>query len=258
MRILDFFYRMKLSFDSPVREHDFALRFVPHTDSVQNIEIIKKKVEPADWLQEEKDSFGNHVYVGRCAHEHDYFMYEVEGIARVDQAARERETCRVCYRYPTRLTAYEPSVLEFVQSIPLPKCTDFEKACILMQRLFDAFQYESGITDIHTTAGQALKLKKGVCQDYTHIFITMCRYHRIPARYVAGLQIGEGATHAWAEIYENGVWKGFDPTHNRFVDDVYIKLSHGRDYNDCILDRGVFYGRTEQHQEIYVNVEEQK
>lgn len=258
MKSLDFFYRMMLTFDSPVREHDFALRFVPHTDSVQTIELSRKLVEPADWLQEEMDAFGNHLYVGRCAREHDHFSYEVAGTALVDCAGRKREACKVCYLYPTPLTGAEQPVTDFAGTIRLPDCTAFEKASILMQRLYDRFEYKAGVTDIHTTAGQALTLGQGVCQDYTHIFIALCRYHRIPARYVAGLQIGEGATHAWAEIYEDGVWKGFDPTHNRFVDDVYIKLSHGRDYQDCILDRGMFYGNTAQHQEIYASVEEKK
>lgn len=256
MKKLDFIYRMMLKFDHPVKEHDFALRFVPHSDSVQTIQLTGKKVEPADWLQEEMDAFGNHLYVGRCAREHDYFMYEVTGEAVVDSSARQPEACKVCYLYPTRLTMPEPCIAGFMEKVRLPQCTDFEKASILMQRLYDYFSYEPGVTDIGTTAGQAFELGRGVCQDYAHIFITMCRFHRIPARYVAGLQIGEGATHAWTEIYDDGVWKGFDPTHNRFVDDVYIKLSHGRDYTDCILDRGIFYGKTEQHQEIYANVEE--
>ena len=256
MKALDFYYRMRLDFDAPVREHDFALRYVPHTDSVQEISVRTKKVEPADWLCEETDTFGNHVYIGRCSREHDYFMCEVSGTAKVDVSRREREECRCCYSYPTRLTAYEPEVLDFLKRFRLPDCTNFEKACILMQHLYDHFKYESGVTNIETTAGEALRGGRGVCQDYAHIFIALCKCSRIPARYVAGLQIGEGATHAWTEIYDDGMWKGFDPTHNRFIDDVYIKLSHGRDYTDCILDRGVFYGRTGQKQEIYVNVEE--
>ncbi|MDO4345344.1 MAG: transglutaminase family protein [Eubacteriales bacterium] len=256
MKNLRFYYRMRLTFDQPVKEHDFALRFVPYSDSVQRIDIAGKTVEPADWLQEERDAFGNHLYIGRCSRPHDYFMYEVKGTAKVDAGCRVKEPCRECYAYPSKLTAGEPEVKRFLENVCLPDGGAFEKACILMQRLYDVFAYEPGATDIYTTAGEALRGGRGVCQDYAHIFIALCRQCRIPARYVAGLQIGEGATHAWAEIYEDGMWKGFDPTHNRFVDDVYIKLSHGRDYTDCILDRGIFYGQANQEQEIYVNVEE--
>lgn len=255
MKKLNFYYRMELAFGSPVHDHDFALRFVPQSDSVQQIELRTKKVEPADWLNEETDAFGNHLYAGRCKKEHDYFRYEVSGIAVVDTAKRQPEKCPVCYSYPTALTACSPQIVRFHRE-NAGEGSRFERACTLMQRLYDRFQYESGVTDIHTTAGEALDIGKGVCQDYAHIFIALCRLDGIPARYVAGLQIGEGATHAWAEIYDQGMWRGFDPTHNRFVDDVYIKLSHGRDYTDCILDRGIFYGQTTQSQKIYVNVEE--
>lgn len=256
MKKLEFYYQMRLDFTSPVWEHDFALRYVPHSDSVQKITIKEKKVEPADWLFEENDAFGNHVYVGRCKDPHDYFYCEVSGIAEVDAGGRAKESCQPCYLYPTKLTACTPEILGFLQQIRLPDAGSYEKASILMQHLYDHFTYTPGATTIRTTAGEALALGRGVCQDYAHIFIALCRRCRIPARYVAGLQIGEGATHAWVEIYDEGIWKGFDPTHNRFADNVYIKLSQGRDYTDCILDRGVFYGQTEQKQTIYSNVEE--
>ena len=131
-----------------------------------------------------------------------------------------------------------------------------ERAVCAMHYLYAHFRYASGVTDIRTTAEEAIALGEGVCQDYAHIMIAVMRRLGIPARYVNGLMIGEGATHAWAELYLDGVWRGFDPTHNRFVDDVYIKLAHGRDYRDCILERGTFWGNAVQKQKIYVSVED--
>lgn len=256
MKRLAFYYRMDLQFDAPVHDHDFALRYVPHSDSVQQITIAQKKVEPADWLQEETDAFGNHLYVGRCAGPHTFFMYEVSGTALVDAQKREKEPCRICYAYPSRLTGYDSQLTEFFRKIPLTDGSAFARACALMQYLYDHFRYERGATTIDTTAGEALKKGCGVCQDYAHILIALCRCAGIPARYVAGLQMGEGATHAWIEIYDGGFWRGLDPTHNRYIDDIYIKLSHGRDYQDCILDRGIFYGAVGQQQKIYAKVEE--
>lgn len=93
-------------------------------------------------------------------------------------------------------------------------------------------------------------------QDYAHIMIALLRHAGIPARYVNGLMIGEGYTHAWVEIYTGEGWYGLDPTNNLHVDDYYIKLAHGRDYKDCILDKGRFLGIAQQKQEIYVKVEE--
>ena len=127
---------------------------------------------------------------------------------------------------------------------------------VKMDCLFRDFSYVPGKTDIHTTAAQAWAGRQGVCQDYAHIFVTLCRLAGYPARYVAGMMVGEGATHAWAEVYIDGVWMGFDPTHNRLTDDTYIKLSHGRDFGDCTIDRGCFKGFASQRQNIYVKVED--
>ena len=65
---------------------------------------------------------------------------------------------------------------------------------------------------------------------------------------------GEGATHAWLEIFAGGQWLGIDPTNNRIVDDQYIKLSEGRDAADCIIDKGVFFGNVSQSQSVLVRV----
>ena len=99
----------------------------------------------------------------------------------------------------------------------------------LMNAINGAMVYMPGETTIHTTAAMALSGGKGVCQDYAHILIALCRMAGIPARYVAGAMVGEGATHAWAEVWLDGVWTGADPTHCRMTDETYIKFSHGRD-----------------------------
>ena len=93
-----------------------------------------------------------------------------------------------------------------------------------------------------------------MCQDYTHIMLGLCRQLGIPARYVAGFMIGEGATHAWLEVYARGHWIGIDPTNNRIVDDMYIKMSEGRDASDCIVDKGLFFGNVQQKQSVFVKV----
>ncbi len=134
--------------------------------------------------------------------------------------------------------------------------SNIKNAMIIMEYLYGSISYIKGVTDINTTTEDVLKLKCGVCQDYSHLMIGLCRLSGIPARYVAGLMIGEGETHAWVEIYNDGIWMGLDPTNNKVVDDYYIKLSHGRDYGDCIIDKGSFLGITNQEQKVYVLVEE--
>ncbi len=118
--------------------------------------------------------------------------------------------------------------------------------------------YTPGVTNIYTDAINAFALKKGVCQDYTHIMLSMLKYRGIPSRYVAGMMVGEGATHAWVEVFYKGFWVGVDPTNDRIVNEDYFKLAHGRDYNDCIIDKGVFTGNCNQKQKVRVRVKELK
>ena len=84
--------------------------------------------------------------------------------------------------------------------------------------------------------------------------IAVCRALGIPVRYVVGMQEGTGETHAWAEIYDNGIWVGIDPTNNKLVDDRYLTLSHGRDFADCGINRGLFIGGGTQKQTIQAMV----
>ena len=256
MRHLRFQYCMKLRFESPVREHVFALRCVPHTDSVQRMENVSRFVYPADRLTEVKDGFGNWKLTGCARGPHSEFAYEVKGEAFVDHAAVQPEELHGMYRYPTELTGYDASIEEFLKRYPLPEADAYKKAQYLMHALYAYMSYVPGTTDIRTTAGEALRQKKGVCQDYAQILAALCRRSGIPARYVTGLMIGEGFSHAWTEIYDRDRWLGLDPTNDLLVDDLYLKLAHGRDYRDCIVDRGVFCGNARQEQSIYVNVEE--
>lgn len=116
--------------------------------------------------------------------------------------------------------------------------------------------YSPGSTQIDTTAIEVFQQRKGVCQDYAHILIAMCRACGIPARYVNGFMQGVGVTHAWVEVLVNGEWRGIDPTNNRLIEYGYIKLAHGRDAMDCRVNRGVFTGNATEQTEIRVIVEE--
>ncbi len=127
-----------------------------------------------------------------------------------------------------------------------------------MHGLHQDFSYVPGTTDVNTTAEEAWKQGKGVCQDYAHIYVTLLRLAGIPARYVCGLIIGEGASHAWAEVLIDGFWVPFDPTNDCLVWDHYIKLGHGRDAADCAINRGLMWNGGAQSQDISVLVEKRE
>ena len=261
MRKLKFEYSMELKFSSPVCSHYFALRCVPGDSLRQKITLVEWRVKPADYTSADKDGFGNLKISGGCQRPHDSFSYFVSGTAVVQGMIVQKCPLHPMYRYPSKYTGYGPGICSFADKVLL-ECrgqgaeTARDRAVCAMHYLYSHFRYVPGVTDIGTTAEQALTLGKGVCQDYAHIMIAVLRRMGIPARYVNGLMIGEGATHAWVEIYTDGGWYGLDPTNDLYIDDYYIKLSHGRDYSDCVVDKGIFLGNAFQEQQIYVNVEE--
>jgi transglutaminase-like putative cysteine protease len=113
--------------------------------------------------------------------------------------------------------------------------------------VYQAMRYAQDVTDIHTTAAQALALQQGVCQDYAHILVTLCRLCGLPARYASGHLLGEGATHAWGEVLlpvredpEVALVVALDPTHGRPAGISYVTIAVGRDYDDVAPTSGTY------------------
>ena len=128
--------------------------------------------------------------------------------------------------------------------------------------VFENFTYTKGITNIETTVDEILTLKKGVCQDFAHILLQLLRTAGIPSRYVSGYICpnesglrGEGATHAWVEIYtpKQG-WLGLDPTNNIWTMDNHVRLSVGRNFSDCTPIKGTFKGLARQTLSVCVSI----
>ena len=261
MKTLRFDYDLQIIFSSPVWEHYFTLKCFPKTRPRQEIVQREIIVTPDDHYQMSEDGFGNESLYGHYEKEHTRFGVRVKGIARVDWAVYDTDPSRLLlYRMPTSLTKMSKEMEEFADeqwgNLRFFRMGKMNKAHEIMDTSYNVFQYESGSTGISTTAAQAFAQKKGVCQDYAHIMLAFCRHYGIPARYVAGMMIGEGYSHAWVEIYSNGRWYGFDPTNHLLIDSNYIMIGVGRDYQDCVLNKGRFYGTGEQLQKIHVNVEE--
>ncbi len=104
-------------------------------------------------------------------------------------------------------------------------------AFALCRRVYARMRYAPGVTTVHTAAAEAWAGGKGVCQDYTHVLLVLCRVAGLPARYVSGFLPGEGAMHAWVEVLlpaatgdnplgaPDHVWAALDPTHDRWVNE---------------------------------------
>lgn len=116
----------------------------------------------------------------------------------------------------------------------------FDYLLKLNNYIFQLLEYSPESTDVNTPISEVLQIKKGVCQDFAHLFISVCRQNKIPARYVSGYLnqgagfIGTSQLHAWVEALVPGLgWIGFDATNNLLADHHYIKIAHGTDYRDC-------------------------
>lgn len=226
---------------------------------------VSVDVTPRTTLEQSVDSFSSIVLTGNIEEPHNAFSFRVRGIAFVDNEHIATEPCKPLYRFESDYThpgsAIDKLIATCERSMEEEQVDSSDvhtMTMLIMDAVYNAFVYTPGVTTVRTTAEEALAQHQGVCQDYAHVMLAVCRHFDIPARYIAGLLVGEGATHAWVEVYMNDRWIGFDPTHNCAVNDDYITIAHGRDYGDCAIDIGVFSGSSvQQTQWVNASVHEQ-
>ena len=123
--------------------------------------------------------------------------------------------------------------------------------------------FDTTPTQTSTTAAEAFALKRGVCQDLTHVFIAAARHLDIPARYVGGyFHRSDGITqqdagHAWAEAFvpELG-WIGFDGSNGICSTDAHVRVAVGLDYLGAAPLRGTRYGGTGEAMAVKVRVDQ--
>ena len=136
----------------------------------------------------------------------------------------------------------------------------------LNSAIYDAFEYNQETTRVDSPIDEALSARRGVCQDFTHIMLTLLRKIGIPARYVSGYlshrddahdRSVEDATHAWLEAWfpELG-WIGFDPTNDLIVDNRHIRVNLSNDYQNATPSRGIFKGIADTELEVRVQVKQ--
>ena len=261
---LKFVYEMQLDFSKPVTDHHYSVKCFPQDTLRQKIIESSLVIEPDGTEGFATDSFGNKSVYGLIPGEHSFFKMTLKGKAETGLDISEHEDFDRLdfFRAQSAYTVPGNSILQFYRELAnaefAPK-TPYERALYFMHALHERFNYVPKSTNIQTTAEEAFQKKCGVCQDYSHILLSILRLDRIPARYVVGIMTGEGESHAWIEGNFKGHWYGLDPTNNMLVDNSYIKISHGRDYQNCIVSRGIFKntnGFTEQIQKVHVSVEQ--
>lgn len=260
MKLWKLTYELKDEFSSPVTRHSYSLRCFPRDMISQKVQSCQCKVLPCSGNSRGRDSFGNPLLTGCFETAHTEFKVQLEATVLTDgslEPERKESSQLGMFRYMTEYTNMGETLKEFYKKLtPVTDRDPWKRAAQMMNMLYGSFQYVSGSTDFYTTAEEAFSQGTGVCQDYAHILLSLCRQEQMTVRYVAGAIPGEGETHAWIEVLKDGYWKGFDPTHNREADEEYIRFAVGRDAHDCCLNRGVFLGNAFQQQEVHVKMEE--
>ena len=153
------------------------------------------------------------------------------------------------YLEPTALTRPEEPLRAAARELAAGAASPRERAERAHTWAAGVISYQLGVTGVQTPAAMALHLGRGVCQDYAHILLCVLRLLEIPARYVSGHLLGEGAPHAWVEaLLEDPAAPGglevvaYDPTHHRRTGLNYITVAVGRDFADISPTSGFFTG----------------
>jgi transglutaminase-like putative cysteine protease len=114
--------------------------------------------------------------------------------------------------------------------------TDIEKAVAVNDWIFNNVDYVAGTTDASTSAYDTLNQREGVCKDFAHLGIALCRALYIPARYFTcyATNINPPDIHACFEVYIGGQWILFDPTRLSNLSSL-VKIAHGKDGSDVAV-----------------------
>ncbi|TME68517.1 MAG: transglutaminase family protein [Chloroflexi bacterium] len=113
--------------------------------------------------------------------------------------------------------------------------------------VYQSLTYRHDVTGVRTTAAEALEGGAGVCQDYAHLMLALCRASGLPSRYVSGHLLGQGGTHAWVEVLlpardgsGDAIAHAFDPTHASRGGLGYVTVAVGADYSDVAPTSGTY------------------
>lgn len=151
------------------------------------------------------------------------------------------------FRDPSAMTEPDDNLREAAVRFTADATDALRLATAINAWVYQEMRYAHGETGVRTTAAEAFAQRCGVCQDYAHIMLALCRLHGLPARYVSGHLLGEGGTHAWVEVLlpdpnhpNRYIARPFDPTHGTEPGLNYLTVAVGRDYGDVAPTSGTY------------------
>lgn len=260
-------HRTAYTYAGPVRESFNEARLQPVSTERQQLHSFLLKVLPSTRLTHYLDFYLNCVHLFEIPQHHSELVVDATSVvstrdlpalpadaapallsAMGDCARLER-----CYDFLQSSSFVEvgTEVWRLAVDATAGQTDAWQAARAAMAFVHGGFAYEPDTTHSHTHMREVLRLRAGVCQDFTHVLLGMCRSLGIPARYVSGYLYngpaehlkGAQASHAWVEVYIPGFgWQGLDPTNNRLIDGHYVKVAVGRDYSDVPPVKGTYRG----------------
>jgi transglutaminase-like putative cysteine protease len=238
-------------YDRPARAVVQTLRLSPRNHDGQYVTRWRIEASVDSRLDQHEDAFGNIIHVFTADGPFNELKITVEG--EVDTQETNGVVRGAIERFPpsmylreTALTAPDQAIVGFARDVWRTAGADTLAILhLITQRLNTEFVYDTNPTQTTTTAAEALKLRRGVCQDLAHIFIAAARSLEIPARYIGGHfrrndgVITQEAGHAWAEAFvpELG-WVAFDPTNGICATEAHVRVAVGLDYLGAAPVRG--------------------
>jgi transglutaminase-like putative cysteine protease len=267
-------HRTRYTYAQPVKSSFNEVRLQPFSNQEQTVETFLLKVLPSTRLNHYHDFYSNIVHHFEIAEPHSALQVESElrvamhpppslaldatpwPLARIGEGSNDTR----CHEFlsASRFVDLEPETWRLAVEATDSKKDTWQAALALMGYVHGHLTYVSNSTNVHTHSRDVLKDRRGVCQDFAHVMIGLCRTLKIPALYVSGYLATEiaSATHAWTEVYIPGLgWRGLDPTHNRQTDAQYVKIAVGRDYADVPPVSGTYKGTIDRQLAVEVKIE---
>ena len=246
-----FYQRFHYAYPGPIRDLHHRLVVVPaerYGDQQlceHQLRVQPLSVETGSLV----DAFGNRVLEFKAPSLDKEVSFEVlssvERVVTPGHLPLASEVEADLFLQPTDLTEADARMLEVVKKLQAEARTDLSLANAINGWVYRAMRYGFGATGVRTTAAQALEVGEGLCQDYAHIMLALCRAAGLRARYVSGHMLAEGGSHAWVEVLlpkGGGAFEAFafDPTNNRRPGLNYVTVAVGRDYRDVAPTSGSY------------------
>jgi transglutaminase-like putative cysteine protease len=260
-------HETRYRYDSPVRAVIQVLRLTPLDHAGQH--TLSWRIEPDldGRLRTEEDGFGNIVHVFSADGPVDSLSLRVSGVVETLDTAGivgggvERVPDSVFLR-ETHLTAPDAAIRAFADESAAGATSELDTLHRLLGAINAQMIFDVAPTNVGTTAAEAFALRRGVCQDLTHVFIAAARHLGIPARYVSGYfhradgVVEQEAAHAWVEakVAELG-WVGFDPANGISPTDAHVRVATGLDYLGAAPIRGSRRGGSGEALDVTLRVD---